>query len=83
MLNEYDSFPRRTVRTVGCLFMVSEEGMQASWELRNQAAEFSLECESDMVVAIRIRKTGQTYIFDSSSQEEWLEALPRLVLYPP
>lgn len=43
MLNEYDSFPRRTVRTVGCLFMVSEEGMQASWELRNQAAEFSLD----------------------------------------
>lgn len=34
MLKEYDSFPRYTVGTVGCLFrnMVSEEGMHASWK---------------------------------------------------
>ncbi|KAL2859128.1 uncharacterized protein BJX67DRAFT_386693 [Aspergillus lucknowensis] len=33
-----------------------------------KAAEFSLECESDIFVAIRIRKTGQIYMFDSTAQ---------------
>ncbi|CAP91166.1 Pc13g00970 [Penicillium rubens Wisconsin 54-1255] len=61
----------------------SQQRQRRKSGLFKKAAEFSLECESDVVVAIRIRRTGQTYIFDSSSQEEWLEALPRLVLYPP
>ncbi|KAJ5046208.1 hypothetical protein NUH16_003033 [Penicillium rubens] len=62
----------------------SQQRQRRKSGLFKKAAEFSLECESDVVVAIRIRRTGQTYIFDSSSQEEWLEALPRLaVSYPP
>jgi hypothetical protein len=57
----------------------SQQRQRRKSSLFKKAAEFSLECESDVVVAIRNRKTGQSYIFDSSSQEEWLEALPGLV----
>ncbi|KAL5333668.1 hypothetical protein BJX70DRAFT_380264 [Aspergillus crustosus] len=52
--------------------------------LFKKAAEFSLECESDVVVAVRIRKTGQTHIFDSSLRKEWLKTLSSLAIsYPP
>ena len=47
----------------------SQQRQRRKSGLFKKAAEFSLECESDVVVAIRIRKTGQAYIFDSSSQE--------------
>lgn len=47
--------------------------------LFKKAAEFCLECESDVFLAIRIHKTGQIYILDSSSQKEWLDTLSNLV----
>lgn len=47
--------------------------------LFKKAAEFNLECESDIVVAIRVQKTGQIYIFDSSSQDPWIDAVSNLV----
>ncbi|OOO12346.1 hypothetical protein OAory_01000950 [Aspergillus oryzae] len=60
----------------------SQQRQRRKRDLFKKAAKFSLECESDEVVAIRIRKTGQAYIFDSSSQE-WLKTLPSLAFsYP-
>lgn len=47
--------------------------------LFKKAAEFCYECESDVFVAVRIRKTGQIYIFNSSPQSQWLNILPDLV----
>ena len=47
--------------------------------LFKKAAEFCLECESDVFVAVRVRKTGQMYILDSSSQKQWLNILSNLV----
>ncbi|KAL2835842.1 hypothetical protein BJX68DRAFT_251243 [Aspergillus pseudodeflectus] len=44
-----------------------------------RAAEYSLECKADILVAIRIRKTGEIYIFDSSTEGRWLRTLRRLV----
>jgi hypothetical protein len=44
-----------------------------------KAAEFSLECESDIFVAVRIRKTGQIYIFDSSARADWISTISDLV----
>ncbi|PYH50477.1 uncharacterized protein BO96DRAFT_417055, partial [Aspergillus niger CBS 101883] len=35
-----------------------------------KAAEFYLECESDVFVAVRIRKAGQIYLLDSSSPSQ-------------
>lgn len=47
--------------------------------LFKKAAEFCLECESDVLVVVRIRKTGQMYILDSSSRNQWLNTLSNLV----
>lgn len=47
--------------------------------LFKKAKEFLQECESDVFVAVRIRKDGQIYIFDSSTQNQWLKDLSNLV----
>lgn len=49
--------------------------------LFRKAAEFCLECESDIFVAVRIRKTGQLYLLDSSSLSQWIATLSNLVQY--
>lgn len=36
--------------------------------LFKKAAEFSLECEADVFLAVRIHKTGQIYVLDSSAR---------------
>ncbi|CAP91152.1 Pc13g00830 [Penicillium rubens Wisconsin 54-1255] len=43
-----------------------------------RAAEYSLECKADTLVAIQIRKTGEIYVFDSTGGR-WLGTLSRLV----
>ena len=47
--------------------------------LFKKAKEFVLECESDVFVAVRVRASGQMYIFDSST--EWSKCLAQLVQY--
>lgn len=47
--------------------------------LFKKAKEFVLECESDVFVAVRLRESGQMYIFDSST--EWSKCLAQLVQY--
>jgi hypothetical protein len=47
--------------------------------LFKKAAEFSLECDSDVIVAIRIQQSGQLYIFESSSDAHMLSTLSNLV----
>jgi hypothetical protein len=49
--------------------------------LLKKAAEFSLECESDVFLAVRIQKTGQIYVFDSSSEIQWLNILSNKVCH--
>lgn len=44
-----------------------------------KAAEYSLECESDIFVAVRVRKSGQIYIFDSSARADWISTISDLV----
>ncbi|KAL3410493.1 hypothetical protein V8F44DRAFT_664520 [Aspergillus fumigatus] len=51
--------------------------------LLKKAAEFSLECESDVFLAVRIQKTGQIYVFDSSSEIQWLNILSNKAMYYP
>ncbi|PYH50484.1 uncharacterized protein BO96DRAFT_405955 [Aspergillus niger CBS 101883] len=51
--------------------------------LFKKAAEFCLECESDVFVAVRIRKTGQLYLLDSSSPSQWIATLSNLASYYP
>ncbi|CEL06337.1 hypothetical protein ASPCAL07443 [Aspergillus calidoustus] len=46
-----------------------------------RAAEYSLECKADTLVAIKIRKTGEIYVFDSTGGT-WFGALSRLECYP-
>ncbi|KAJ5640292.1 uncharacterized protein N7484_008154 [Penicillium longicatenatum] len=46
--------------------------------LFKKAKEFVFECESDIFVAVRIRKTGQIYILDSSTDDQWLKDLSNL-----
>ncbi|CDM34665.1 Transcription factor, MADS-box [Penicillium roqueforti FM164] len=41
--------------------------------LFKKAAEYSINCESDVVVAVRNRQSGQLYIFESS-KKKWLPA---------
>ncbi|KAK9607400.1 hypothetical protein V6Z93_000946 [Aspergillus fumigatus] len=51
--------------------------------LLKKAAEFSLECESDVFLAVRIQTTGQIHIFDSSSETQWLNILSNMAMcYP-
>ncbi|KAL4891356.1 hypothetical protein BDV59DRAFT_182310 [Aspergillus ambiguus] len=51
--------------------------------LFKKAAEFSLECEADVLLAVRIHRTGQIYILNSSSRKEMLDALSNLATcYP-
>jgi hypothetical protein len=47
--------------------------------LLKKAAEFSLECDSDVFLAVRIQGTGQIYVFDSSSEIQWLNILSNKV----
>lgn len=47
--------------------------------LFKKAAQYSLECESDVFVMIRTRKNGQRFTFDSSVSERWLPSMPELV----
>lgn len=49
--------------------------------LFKKAAEFSLECESDILVALRSPKAGQIYIFDSSARTNWISILSDLVCH--
>jgi hypothetical protein len=49
--------------------------------LFKKAKEFVLECDSDVFLVVRVRKNGQIYILDSSSQNQWLKDLSNLVLY--
>ncbi|OQE10062.1 hypothetical protein PENFLA_c096G08622 [Penicillium flavigenum] len=46
--------------------------------LFKKAKEFVLECESDVFLAVRVRKTGQIYIFDSSIKNQWLKDLSNM-----
>lgn len=63
------------------------ESAQAKTQQRNRrkrslfkkAKEFVLECESDVFLAVRVRKSGQMYIFDSSTRNQWLKDLSNLV----
>lgn len=41
--------------------------------LFKKAAEYSINCESDVFVAVRNRQSGQLYIFESS-KKKWLPA---------
>jgi hypothetical protein len=49
--------------------------------LFKKAAEYTIECESDVFMVIRTRKNGQIYTFDSSTTEEWLPSLSKLVCH--
>ena len=57
----------------------SQQRYRRKRSLFKKAKEFFLECESDVFVAVRIRKNGQIYIFDSSVQNQWLRDLSNLV----
>ncbi|KAB8213649.1 hypothetical protein BDV33DRAFT_196778 [Aspergillus novoparasiticus] len=46
--------------------------------LFRKAAKYSIECESDVFVMIRIRKNGQRFTFDSSALDHWLPSMPEL-----
>jgi hypothetical protein len=49
--------------------------------LFKKAKEFVLECDSDVFLAVRVRKNGQIYILDSATRNQWLKDLTNLVLY--
>ncbi|OJZ88797.1 hypothetical protein ASPFODRAFT_44524 [Aspergillus luchuensis CBS 106.47] len=51
--------------------------------LLSKAAQYSIECESDVFVMIRVKRTGQRYIFDSSPSEKWLPCMAELSGYYP
>ncbi|KAE8311022.1 hypothetical protein BDV41DRAFT_543363 [Aspergillus transmontanensis] len=51
--------------------------------LFRNAAKYSIECESDVFVMIRIRKNGQRFTFDSSASDHWLPSMPELDEYFP
>lgn len=46
-----------------------------------KAKEFAFECESDIFVAVRVRQTGQIYILDSSTNDQWRKDLSNLVFH--
>lgn len=63
------------------------ESTQAKTQQKNRlkksifrkAAQYSLECESDVFVMIRTRRNGQRFVFNSSVSERWLPSMPELV----
>lgn len=57
----------------------SQQRYRRKRSLFKKAKEFFLECDSDVFVAVRIRKNGQIYIFDSSMKNQWLKDLTNLV----
>ncbi|RAK94826.1 uncharacterized protein BO80DRAFT_450760 [Aspergillus ibericus CBS 121593] len=61
----------------------SQQRQRRKKSLFKKAAEFSLECDSDVFVAVRIRKTGQIYYLDSSSLSQWINTLSNLESYYP
>ncbi|KAJ5491577.1 hypothetical protein N7539_003144, partial [Penicillium diatomitis] len=46
--------------------------------LFKKAKEFVLKCDSDVFLAVRVRKNGQMYILDSSTYNQWLKDLSNL-----
>ncbi|KAE8386945.1 hypothetical protein BDV23DRAFT_186822 [Aspergillus alliaceus] len=46
--------------------------------LFKKAAEFWRECESEVFLAVQVRKTGQMHILNSSSRSQWLHTLANL-----
>ncbi|RAL04896.1 uncharacterized protein BO80DRAFT_316201, partial [Aspergillus ibericus CBS 121593] len=63
------------------------ESTQAKTQQKNRlkksifrkAAQYSLECESDVFIMIRTRRNGQRFVFNSSVLERWLPSMPELV----
>ncbi|GLA44615.1 hypothetical protein AnigIFM63309_004379 [Aspergillus niger] len=51
--------------------------------LIRKAAQYSIECDSDVFVMIRVKRSGQRYIFNSSPSENWLPSMPELSGYYP
>lgn len=47
--------------------------------LIRKAAQYSIECDSDVFVMIRVKGSGRRYIFNSSPSENWLPSMPELV----
>ena len=58
---------------------ISQQQIRRKKTMFKGAAEYSLECKADTLVAIRIGETGETFIFDSSTGGRWLGTLSRLV----
>ncbi|GKZ98546.1 hypothetical protein AnigIFM59636_003536 [Aspergillus niger] len=48
--------------------------------LIRKAARYSIECDSDVFVMIRVKGSGRRYIFNSSPSENWLPSMPELRL---
>ncbi|CAK47946.1 uncharacterized protein BO96DRAFT_439434 [Aspergillus niger CBS 101883] len=48
-----------------------------------KAAQYSIECDSDVFVMIRVKGSGRRYIFNSSPSENWLPSMPELSGYYP
>ncbi|KAL4801666.1 hypothetical protein BDV18DRAFT_148502 [Aspergillus unguis] len=71
--------PRVTKRRLETAQAKSQQLYKRRKGIFKKAAEFSLECESDILVAVRIRKTGQIYIFDSSARADWISIISDLV----
>ncbi|RDK41108.1 hypothetical protein M752DRAFT_284601 [Aspergillus phoenicis ATCC 13157] len=44
---------------------------------------YSIECDSDVFVMIRVKGSGRRYIFNSSPSENWLPSMPELSGYYP
>ncbi|KAL4931873.1 uncharacterized protein BDV17DRAFT_301493 [Aspergillus undulatus] len=57
----------------------AQQRLRRRKSLFKKAAEFSLECESDVIVAVRIQKSGQIYMFESSAETRLLSTLSNLV----
>ncbi|OJJ62710.1 hypothetical protein ASPSYDRAFT_660741 [Aspergillus sydowii CBS 593.65] len=58
-------------------YAASQQKHRRKNTIYKRAAEYSLECKADTLVAIQIRKTGEIYVFDSTGGR-WLGALSRL-----
>lgn len=75
-------------KELACVTKRRSQNPRAKMQQRNRrkhsifkkAREFFLECESDIFVAIRVHKSGQIHILDSSTRNEWLRVLSHLVL---
>ena len=84
----YHSMGFRTVKIVRKRQLDSGRAKRQQQDRRKEslfkkAYGYSLECDADVYISIKIRKNGQVFTFNSDSTREWPLSEAQIVRFPP